>query len=227
MDAEELKALLATTTLGKTFDFRQKCLRTADFRGADLRHANFEGADLDDAILSGAYLREATFQNAYLAGANFSGADLTGANLKYVSARYTTFTAADLRNANLTGADLAGANFSDATLPHFSIVPEVGSFHAYKVLYCGIIAEIRIEAGTPRVSSLVSRKCRAERATVVSLAGGALNQVVARGMHDSRLLYEVGKEVVADAWDDDIREDCTHGIHFFMTRAEAVEYYQL
>ena len=34
-------------------------------------------------------------------------------------------------------------------------------------------------------------------------------------------MYEVGKEVVADSFDDDRWNECSHGIHFFITRNEA------
>lgn len=37
--------------------------------------------------------------------------------------------------------------------------------------------------------------------------------------------YEVGREVVADSFDDNPEVSCTHGIHFFATKEEAKAYY--
>jgi len=36
--------------------------------------------------------------------------------------------------------------------------------------------------------------------------------------------YEKGKVIVPDKYCDDIRIECSNGIHFFMTRKEAVEF---
>jgi hypothetical protein len=44
------------------------------------------------------------------------------------------------------------------------------------------------------------------------------------GMHDGKTRYIAGERVEADGWDDDIRVECTHGIHFFVTLREAREY---
>ena len=38
------------------------------------------------------------------------------------------------------------------------------------------------------------------------------------------LMYRVGKTVESDSYDDDIRVECSHGIHFFLTRKEAEEW---
>jgi hypothetical protein len=36
--------------------------------------------------------------------------------------------------------------------------------------------------------------------------------------------YTVGETVTADEWDEDRWNECSHGIHFFITRDEAVMY---
>jgi hypothetical protein len=42
--------------------------------------------------------------------------------------------------------------------------------------------------------------------------------------HDMDTIYKAGVVVHPDKYDDDIRVECTHGIHFFITRKEAEEY---
>ena len=37
-------------------------------------------------------------------------------------------------------------------------------------------------------------------------------------------IYKVGKIVSSDSWDDNRWDECSHGIHFFITRDEAVRY---
>ena len=69
-------------------------------------------------------------------------------------------------------------------------------------------------SGAKRTSSLVGRKCRAEYVKVLEGSG-----ISRRGGE-----YKEGKLVYPDSYDDDIRVECTHGIHFFMTREEAEEW---
>ena len=169
--------------------------------------ANLTGADLRGAYLTGAYLT-----GANLTGANLRGANLTGAYL----------TGADLTGAYLTGADLTGANLTGARLPDYSVCPDAGSFTAWKKLSSGIIAEIIIPEEAGRTSSLIGRKCRAEFVVVKALHGTDADS--AHSMRGDSFTYKVGEKVVPDSYNDDIRLECTNGIHFFITRKEAEEY---
>jgi len=191
--------------------------------GADLRFANLKGAYLTGANLWNANLRGANLEGANLTGADLWNANLRGANLWNANLRGADLGSADLWNANLRGANLSGANLSGANLPDFQI-PE-GSLIVWKKLTGGAIAKLRIPEEAKRTISLIGRKCRAEYVEVLAITGldGAeISEQV--GMHDALLRYIVGQTVRPDKYDDDIRIDCTHGIHFFLTRKEAEEY---
>ena len=149
---------------------------------------------------------------ADLSDANLSDANLIGADLRGADLRRADLRGADLRGADLSGADLSSADLTDAVLPHFQICPEEGAFIAYKKLDTGVIA-LTIPAEAKRTSSLVGRKCRAEFA----LPHGS-------GKSSRRGKYIKGEMYHPDGWDDDIRIECTHGVHFFITRREAEEY---
>jgi len=41
---------------------------------------------------------------------------------------------------------------------------------------------------------------------------------------NKKLKYATGKIVKPDSYDDSIYADCSHGIHFFITRQEAIEW---
>ena len=43
-------------------------------------------------------------------------------------------------------------------------------------------------------------------------------------MHDKKTVYCVGEIVKPDSYNDDIREECTNGLHFFITKREAEDY---
>ena len=165
--------------------------------------------------LRGANLRGADLRYADLTDANLTGADLTHANLRY----------ADLRYADLRGADLTDADLTDADLGARSIVPDVGAFTAWKALRDGCIARLTIPVDARRVSPLVGRKCRAEYAVVEAItASDGSGRTTGESLHDAAFTYTVGQTVRPDAFDDDIRVECSNGIHFFITRAEATEY---
>jgi len=178
------------------------------------------GTSLTGANLTGANLTGANLWYANLTGANLTGANLTGANLWYATLRGAT-----LRGANLTDADLTGVTLTGAILGARSIVPDVGAFTAFKRLRDGCIARLTIPADARRVSPLVGRKCRAEYAVVEAItAKDGSDRTTGESLHDAAFVYSVGQTVRPDAFDDDIRVECSNGIHFFITRAEAKEY---
>jgi hypothetical protein len=177
---------------------------------ANLRGADLHGADLHGANLSCADLRGANLRGANLHGANLHGADLDGADLH----------GADLYGANLHGADLDGADLGGVKNFTFSIVPEEGAFIGWKKLSNGVIAKLEIPAEAKRNSTPVSRKNRAEFVRVLELFGATEGI----SMHNRATVYRVGEIVTPDSYNGDIRLECTNGIHFFITRAEAEAY---
>lgn len=124
-------------------------------------------------------------------------------------------TRADLSWANLSWANLSGANLSGANLPTFQICPEEGDFIAWKKVKGGVL-KLLVPAAAKRTSSLVGRKCRAEFVQVLEGEGVST--------HDGKTVYKPGSVVYPDKYDDDIRVECTSGIHFFITRKEAEDY---
>jgi hypothetical protein len=115
---------------------------------------------------------------------------------------------ADLARANLAYADLS------KLLTHRTILPD-GEIIGYKKLAGGNICKLRIPADAKRVGGLVGRKCRAEKAVVIE--GNGVSQ------YDS-MPYIVGQTVTPDNYDPNPLVECSHGIHFFITREEAEEY---
>jgi hypothetical protein len=201
-------------------------LRSANLRSADLRSANLSGADLYGADLRSADLRSANLSGADLSGADLSGANLSGADLYGADLRSADLYGADLygadlrsanlRSANLSGANLRGASLEGCDLSSFVIAPE-GALRVYKKTTTGI-AVLIIPNSAARVNAYGSRKCRAEFALVLEAPEGAVSR------HDRSTKYVVGETVRPDSYDPDPRVECSHGIHFFLTRAEAEAY---
>ena len=189
-------------------------LRYADLRDADLRGANLSCADLNDADLSSAFLGGANLWNANLYDADLSGADLKYANLKY---------------AILEGANLNGADLHDAKINFYIACPEKGSFIAFKKAgnnYNNYIVELLIPEDARRCS-VTSRKCRCDKAKVLSITkidGTSDGVDTVYSIYDETFAYKIGELVEVKDFDDNRWNECSTGIHFFLTRQEAVEY---
>ena len=192
---------------------------------ADLSEADLSEADLRVANLSGANLSGANLSGANLSGANLSGADLSGANLSVADLRGANLSGAYLSGAYLCWTNLSGANLSGAKISPFQLVPEVGPFTAFKKLNNGEIVELYVPRSAKRTSSLVGRKCRVSKAKVVSIVDSKAKPITkGQSQHNNAFTYTVGAWIKPDKYDDDIRIECTHGIHCFITRKEAEEY---
>lgn len=135
---------------------------------------------------------------------------------------------------------------------YFPLVPpKEGSFIGYKKAEVYdefiniarrviVIVTLEIPENAKRSSS-ITRKCRCSRAKVLHIEplidnsvdrcpeflneenivaqSAYVNPAVAFGVS-----YKVGETVYADKWDSDRWHECSHGIHFFMTREEAEQY---
>jgi len=208
-------------------NLRDANLRNANLRGANLANANLRGADLRDADLARAIFDSADLRGADLAGALLARTDLRDADLRYADLDGANLEGANLEGANLEGANLEGANLEGANLPqNWQIVPRVGqSFTAFKKVRGEIVLEFLIPGSAQRTSSLIGRKCRANEALVVGVAyGDANNAGIYESLYDLSFTYEIGKMAFEPSFDPDIRIECTAGIHFFLTKEEAIDY---
>ena len=210
-------------------------LSWADLRGADLRGVNLRGVNLRGAGLSGADLSGADLRGADLRGADFGGADLSGADLRGADLRGAGLWKADLRVADLSGASLSGASLSGAkNIPEIlcaklMVCPDEGSFIGWKKCRNGemtVIIKLLITEKAKR-SSATTRKCRCSEAKVLDIQNLDGESIVTEYNHDNYghiTRYAVGEMVYPDSFDENRWKECSHGIHFFITRQEAVDY---
>ena len=196
-------------------------LYKADLHWADLYKVDLRWADLHLADLSGTNLSRANLRGANLSGANLCEADLSGADLHYAD-----LSGADLHRADLHRADLHRADLSMAQNLNFPIAcPEKGVFTAFKKAREYII-ELEIPSDALRSSS-TTRKCRCSKAKVVSITNldGTPSDVKSvASCHDSKFIYNLGETVEVPNFDTNRWNECAPGIHFFITRQEAVDY---
>ena len=116
------------------------------------------------------------------------------------------------------------------------VCPEEGEFEAYKVcvyretlIGYPCIVKLLIPADAKR-SSAFTNKCRCSKAKVLGIfdldgTQLAITQARSININNIREVYTVGEWVYPDSFDDNRYDECSHGIHFFMTFKEAVDYF--
>ena len=188
--------------------YLRRDVKDLDSMYADLRYADLRYADLSDADLRGADLR----------GANLSDANLSDADLRYADLRY-----ANLRYANLRGADLSDAkNILYIPLE----CPSDGAFIGWKKVN-NVLIKLEIPADAKR-SSATTNKCRCDKAKVLGFynALGTEELDITEFVNDKyeECKYVKGEIVYPDFFDEDRWNECSHGIHFFINKQDAIDY---
>lgn len=193
--------------------YGRDCLCRADLRRADLRRAGLSDANLSATNLCHANLR----------GVNLRDADLRGVNLYRVN----------LSGADLSQADLSGANHVKLSIAQTSILPDEGDIIGWKKAWTGdipaipVIVKLLIPADAQR-SNATGRKCRSSTARVLDLQDKQGNSLppdtTAYSGHDTDFTYQKGETIHVEDFDTNRWNECATGIHFFITRIEAVEY---
>ena len=153
--------------------------------------------------------------------ANLGGANLRGADLGSADLRGANLVSANLGSANLGGANLGGALNTELALAQTAILPSDGPLFGWKKCRNNVLVGLFIPSKAKR-SHAAGRKCRAEYAKVLAVIGSPDNKGIS--IYSEKVVYEVGKWVHCDKWNDDRWQECAGGIHFFITKIEAEAY---
>ena len=171
-------------------------LQDADLHCTDLCHADLSYSDLNGADLS----------CAILCHANLSYSDLSGANLS---------------GANLQYADLSGAILDEEETIRKGKIINKKTF-VYKKCQNKIV-KLELQTGSI-VFSINNRKCRTNKAKVISIDGNNKKGLQIASDYDNNFIYEVGKIVEVSNFNLMYNVECASGIHFFWTKKEAKKY---
>ena len=134
---------------------------------------------------------------------------------------------ADLSDVALSDADLSGTK-NVSYIP--MVCPEEGGFigwkKAEKAEGSKVIVKLRIPSDAKR-SSATTRVCRCSKAEVIAiynLDGTEAGETTCHSGYDKNFIYEVGKTVEVTDFSEDRWNECAKGIHFFISRQEAINY---
>lgn len=237
---EELKDILTLHELwlNKSPGGVKADLKYADLSFTELSGSNLSRADLRYSDFSGSSFGHSNLSYSDLSHSNFYGVIFDHSNLSYSDLRYSNFACSRFNGSNLFCSDVRFSNLEHATLlkdrllpltkATLSIVPQSGIFTGWKK-----VVDLRnkrewlleLEIIGARVNAIGSRKCRASEVKVIS--ANVLGEdegcfpPTFTAMRNAAFIYEIGKTYKVDNFNDDIREECGAGIHFFITRKEA------
>ena len=244
---EEMRANLDGTNISNTdlryvnlkyahlddVDFCQSNLKGADLRRASLHHAYFGYANLCEANLNGADIvngnfyyadfRDASLINTYLVGSHLVRADLQCANLGWADLRNCVFYDTDLRDCNFMYANFRGSEY----VPYIPLeCPSDGAFIGWKKVN-DVLIKLEIPEDARR-SSATTKKCRCDKAKVLGFYDGlGVNELdMTELVNDKyeKCQYVKGEMVYPDSFDEDRWNECSHGIHFFVNKQDAINY---
>ena len=214
-------------------NFYKSDLRWTNFCKASLQHTNLSYADFREATLNdtdifNSNLSYADFGNAslvcaHLAHSNLAKADFGGANLCWANLRSCVFYHADLRFCNFISADLSCAKY----VPYIPLqCPSDGAFVGWKKVN-DVLIKLEIPADAKR-SSATTNKCRCDKAKVLGFYDtlGTEELDITELVNDKyeKCKYVKGEMVYPDFFDEDRWNECSHGIHFFVNKQDAINY---
>ena len=192
----------------------------ADFSGLDCQWWDMKNVRLDGCDFEGATIANGKFENCSFVGANFRNAGLQGADL----------TGIDIRGGNVYSAWLEGARLGgiiqDESTRYFRLrCPETGAFIGYKKCYEDRVVMLLIPADAKRVSA-TNNACRCDKAKVLTITSFDFTASYdwAVSLVDENFVYKKGEWMYPDRFTEDRWVESTYGIHFWMSREEAIAY---
>ena len=131
-------------------------------------------------------------------------------------------------DAYLSDADLRGAYLRGAKqIPYIPLAcPSDGAFIGWKKVG-GYLVKLEIPEDAKR-SSATTNKCRCDKAKVLDIICISdnspidLQEITSFNYH--KTIYKVGEMVYPDSFDEERWNECSHGIHFFINKQDAIDY---
>lgn len=201
-----------------------------DLSGWDLSHMDFSLCTFRNICFDGANLSYSSLENGWFENCTFRGADLRYTNLKTVAMRYNDLTGANIEGANLFAAVLEYAKlddiiYNDETKWFKLYCPETGPFLGYKKCFGNRLVQLLIPAEAKRTSATMN-SCRCSKAKVLTIKSFDYKEEFeeAWSLVDENFVYRKGEWVEVLDFNEDRWQDSTTGIHFWLTREEALAY---
>lgn len=211
-------------------NFSDTLFNHSTFSELDFSRASFFNTNFSYAIFNNSTFRDIKFDKCIFLKSIFSFSDFSYSYFKNIS-----LSNADFYYVNIIGSNLKNIQFdniikdrillNENVAGFFPLCPEEGSFIGYKK--CGKnIVKLEICEDAFR-SSGTSLKCRCSKAKVLeiqNLDGSKSYVEKVHSNYDPSFTYTVGEIVEVKNFDKNRWDECSTGIHFFISRELAVHY---
>ena len=196
------------------------------FIGANLRETRFIGIDISWVGFSLANLSTSVFDRCYFNEVSFRGANLVDAVFINCKFKDCDFTAANLYNTRFTACNLPLKEYMKGKVLTEDIIGYKGIRQRQPSHIGMAIATLKIPKGA-MVFSINGDKCRTNKAIVLDISSVYNPEKKkydrGRSIHNG-MSYYVGDEFTIHNFDCQYNKECSTGIHFFMSREEAINY---
>lgn len=230
MEMEELDALLSNREKEERLNLEDLEFRDMDLSGKDLHNIDFTvsmfaNVTLDGADLSGSCIKNACLDGCSLRGIRFVDADMRGACMRRCDMTGCNICGANLYSAVLENADLTDIISDDRTQWFRMYCPETGPILGYKKCVNDRLVQLLIPADAKRTSSTMP-SCRCNKAKVLTIKSfdDTEEYEEAWSLVDENFVYRKGQWVEVKDFNEDRWFDSTTGIHFWLTKADAIAY---
>lgn len=230
LSVDELKKILEQHTGNERLDLTHIRVRNADLSGWDLSNADFDWADFDHVNFDNASFENSIVSNTFFPGCtlrnvNFKNADLSNALLRFCDLSGSDISGANLHCAVLEDAKLDNIKSNESTKFFRLYCPEKGAFLGYKKCFNDRLVQLLIPADAKRTSA-TRNSCRCSKAKVLTIKSFDYSEsfTEAWSLVDPEFVYRVGEYVEVKDFNEDRWMDSTTGIHFWLTREEALAY---
>ncbi len=227
---EELQILLKQRKKTEMFCPGEIKMENVDLRGWDLSYVDFSLCIFKNVCFDGADMSHGSVKNALFDHCSLRGVNFEKSNLQSAAMRFNDLTGANIKGANLFAAVLEHAKlddieYDDETRFFELYCPKEGAFLGYKKCFNNRLVQLLIPADAKRTSATMN-SCRCSKAKVLTIKSFDYKEQYeeAWSLVDENFVYRKGQWVEVLDFNEDRWQDSTTGIHFWMTREEALAY---
>lgn len=230
IEKEELVAAINARRPGERLSFKEKELWDMDLTGMDLSEMDFVLSSFQNTVLDGVNFEGSSVENSLFDGCSLHGVNFKNANMRTASFRGCDLVDSNIEGANLFGAvleraDLNGVRFDEQTRWFRMHCPETGPILGYKKCVNDRLVQLLIPADAKRTSATLP-SCRCNKAKVLTIKNFDSTEEYeeAWSLVDENFVYRKGEWVEVKDFNEDRWFDSTTGIHFWMSRDDAIGY---
>lgn len=222
-------------------DIAHTKFKAVSFKGSYFYRLVTELTEFDGCDFTFSYMTDFTFDNC-----TFRQCDFTKCNVENVLFKSCSFYDCDFNEADLPHFFYPECMVDCTNIPYMPMAcPEEGEIIGYKIASskrlrfsgqfkrdnenlgpANVLVILKIPADAKR-SSAGGRKCRCDKAEVIGLEHITSHENLSEAIskYDINFEYRIGEKISVPDFDENRWHECSTGIHFFINRKEALQYY--